>query len=143
MDGFAPLSWITLLGRLALAVGMGAAIGMDRELSEKAAGLRTNMLVALGSALFVLAPIQSGLFEQEPSALGRVIQGAITGVGFIGAGSILQKNRVQGLTSAAAVWISSSLGIAVGLGQWQLGLIGAALALMILRLMKVLEHEML
>jgi putative Mg2+ transporter-C (MgtC) family protein len=141
MGDFAPLPWTSLLGRLALATALGAVIGMDRELSEKAAGLRTNMLVALGSALFVLVPIQSGLAQQEFSALGRVIQGTITGVGFIGAGSILQKGRVRGLTSAAAVWISASLGIAVGLGQWKLALTGAVIALMILRLMKVLEQK--
>lgn len=137
-----PLPWGNLLGRLALAIGMGAIIGMDREYSEKPAGLRTNMLVALGSALFVMAPIQSGLFSQDSSSLGRIVQGVITGVGFIGAGSILQKDRVKGLTSAAAVWISSSLGIAVGLGEWELGLIGVILAMIILRLMKVIEHQL-
>lgn len=142
MDVLTPLPWFKLLGRLALAVGLGAAIGMEREFSEKAAGLRTNMLVALGSALFVMVPIQSGFAAEEPSSLGRVIQGIITGVGFIGAGSILQKNRVRGLTSAAAVWISASLGIAIGLGQWKLGVIGAVLALIILRLMKLLEHKL-
>jgi putative Mg2+ transporter-C (MgtC) family protein len=142
MDAFAPLGWLIVMGRLALAVGLAASIGIERELSEKAAGLRTNMLVALGTALFVLVPIQSGLAQQEPSALGRVIQGTITGVGFIGAGSILQKGRVRGLTSAAAVWISASLGIAVGLGQWELALIGAVMAVTILRLMKLLEQKM-
>jgi putative Mg2+ transporter-C (MgtC) family protein len=141
MNDFAPLSWLDMLGRLALAVALGASIGMERELSEKAAGLRTNMLVALGTTLVVLVPIQSGLAQQEPSALGRIIQGAITGVGFIGAGAILQKNRVRGLTSAAAVWISASLGIAIGLGQWKLAITGVGLALVILRLMKLLEQK--
>lgn len=65
MNDFAPLSWLDMLGRLALAVALGASIGMERELSEKAAGLRTNMLVALGSTLFILVPIQSGLAQQE------------------------------------------------------------------------------
>lgn len=141
MDGLTPLSWLTVLGRLALAVALGAAIGVERELSEKAAGLRTNMLVSLGAALTVLVPIQSGLVVADPSALGRTLQGVITGVGFIGAGSILQKSRVRGLTSAAAVWVSASLGIAMGLGQWKLALTGVALTLMILRMMKLLEER--
>jgi putative Mg2+ transporter-C (MgtC) family protein len=141
MNDFAPLPWLVMLGRLALAVALGASIGMERELSEKAAGLRTNMLVALGSALFVLVPLQSGLAQQDPSTLGRIIQGTITGVGFIGAGSILQKGRVRGLTSAAAVGISAGLGIAVGLGQWKLAITGAGLSLLILRGVKLLEDK--
>jgi putative Mg2+ transporter-C (MgtC) family protein len=141
MNDFAPLPWLVMLGRLALAVALGASIGMERELSEKAAGLRTNMLVALGSTLFVLVPLQSDLAQQDPSTLGRIIQGTITGVGFIGAGSILQKGRVRGLTSAAAVWISAGLGIAVGLGQWKLAITGAGLSLLILRGVKLLEHK--
>jgi putative Mg2+ transporter-C (MgtC) family protein len=141
MDFSMPLPWLVLLGRLALAVALGALVGIDRELSEKAAGLRTNMLVALGASLFVLIPIQSGLVEAEPSVLGRVIQGIITGVGFIGAGSILQKSRVKGLTSAAAVWMSAGLGLAAGLGQWKLAVTGAMITLIILRLMKFVEKK--
>jgi putative Mg2+ transporter-C (MgtC) family protein len=141
MDFSMPLPWLVLLGRLALAVALGALVGIDRELSEKAAGLRTNMLVALGASLFVLIPIQSGLVEAEPSVLGRVIQGIITGVGFIGAGSILQKSRVRGLTSAAAVWMSAGLGLAAGLGQWKLAVTGSVITLIILRLMKFVEKK--
>jgi len=141
MDFSMPLPWLALFGRLALAVALGALVGIDRELSEKAAGLRTNMLVALGASLFVLMPIQSGLVEAEPSVLGRVLQGIITGVGFIGAGSILQKSRVRGLTSAAAVWVSAGLSMAASLGQWELAVTGAVITLIILRLMKFLEKK--
>jgi len=133
------VSWLVVVGRLLLAVVLGAFIGFDREYSKKAAGLRTNMLVALGAALFILGPIQSGLAEDNPSALARTIEGIIAGVGFIGAGSIFREERVRGLTSAAAVWISAGLGIAAGLGEWQIGLLGATFALIILRLMKWLE----
>jgi putative Mg2+ transporter-C (MgtC) family protein len=126
-------------GRLGLAVILGALIGFDREYSQKEAGLRTNMLVTLGSAIFVLLPIQTGLADTDANTLARSIQGIITGVGFVGAGSILRGNEIRGLTSATAIWISAGIGMACGLGQWQLGLLGTGFALMILRLMKLLE----
>jgi putative Mg2+ transporter-C (MgtC) family protein len=135
----APMSWWVVVARFALALGLGALIGLDRELSHKAAGLRTNMLVTLGTALLVIAPIQSGLAEADGSNLARVIQGVVTGVGFVGAGSIFREDRVRGLTSAAAVWVSAGVGIAAGLGQWQAGLLGTLLALGILRIVKWLE----
>jgi len=117
-------------------------IGIDRELGEKAAGLRTNMLVSLGAALFVLVPIQVELTATDTTALARTLQGIITGVGFVGAGSILREGRVRGLTSATAVWISAALGISAGLGLWQLGLMGMGFAIAILRLIKLLEKRM-
>jgi putative Mg2+ transporter-C (MgtC) family protein len=135
------VSLIDVMGRLALAVGFGALIGFDREFSNKAAGLRTNMLVALGAAIFVLVPIQSNIAVDDTTIMGRVIQGIITGVGFVGAGSILRQDRVRGLTSAAAVWISASVGVAAGLGLWEIGLVGTGLALTILRIMKWFEHH--
>lgn len=135
----APMSWWVVVARFLLALGLGALIGLDRELSHKAAGLRTNMLVTLGTALLVIAPIQSGLAEADGSNLARVIQGVVTGVGFVGAGSIFREDRVRGLTSAAAVWVSAGVGIAAGLGQWQAGLLGTLLALGILRVVKWLE----
>jgi putative Mg2+ transporter-C (MgtC) family protein len=142
MASLAPIPWLDITGRVALASAFGAIIGLDREYSEKPAGLRTNMLVALGAALFVLTPIQSGIAQADGSALARTLQGIITGVGFVGAGSILREERVRGLTSATAVWISAALGIAAGLGQWQLSLIGAGFALVILRLLKFLEKHL-
>jgi putative Mg2+ transporter-C (MgtC) family protein len=133
MNEFSPISWLVVVGRLLLAIALGAAIGLDREFGEKAAGLRTNMLVALGAALFVLVPVQSGLAAADATALARSLQGIITGVGFVGAGSILRADRVHGLTSATAVWIS---------GLWQLGLVGAGFALAILRYLKFLEKQL-
>lgn len=124
-----------------MAIFFGAAIGLDREFSAKAAGLRTNMLVSLGACLFVLVPIQSGIAESDSTALARILQGIITGVGFVGAGSILREERVRGLTSATAVWISAGVGIAAGFGLWQLSLLGTGLALIILRLFKIIENR--
>ena len=96
MPPLAPIPWLDIAGRLALASAFGALIGLDREYSEKPAGLRTNMLVALGSSLFVLVPIQSGIAQTDGSALARTLQGIITGVGFVGAGSILREGKIQG-----------------------------------------------
>ncbi|TVQ06921.1 MAG: MgtC/SapB family protein [Leptolyngbya sp. DLM2.Bin27] len=141
MTSFSPIPWINVAGHLAVAVILGAVIGLDREYSHKAAGLRTNMLVSLGSALFMTATIQSGMAEVEGTALPRAVQGVITGVGFVGAGSILREDRVRGLTSATAVWVSAGAGMAAGLGLGQLGLMGTGFALVILRLMKFAENQ--
>ncbi len=141
MTSVVPIPWINVAGHLAVAVILGALIGLDREYSHKAAGLRTNMLVSLGSALFMTATIQSGMAEVEGTALPRALQGVITGVGFVGAGSILRENRVRGLTSATAVWVSAGAGVAAGLGLWQLGLMGTGFALIILRLVKFAEDQ--
>lgn len=140
MVALTPIPWIAVAGRLSLAVILSGLIGVDRELSQKAAGLRTNMLVSLGAALFVLISIQSGLAQSDGTALARTLQGVITGVGFVGAGSILREDRVRGLTSATAVWISAGVGIAAGLGLWQLSALGTGLALIILRLIKLVEE---
>lgn len=139
---FAPTSWFDVSARLLLAVFLGAMVGLERELGDKAAGLRTNMLVCLGAAFFMLVPIQAGALETDTTALGRILQGVITGVGFIGAGSIMRQERVRGLTSAAGIWVAAGLGIAAGLGEWELGLIGLLLTLLILGGVKRLERWM-
>lgn len=141
MASLAPIPWPNIAARLCTAVVFGAVIGIDREYSDKPAGLRTNMLVALGAALFVLVPIQSGVAESDSTALARTLQGIITGVGFVGAGSILREGQVRGLTSATAVWISAGVGVAAGLGDWPLSFIGTVLALVILRLVKFAEKH--
>lgn len=105
------------------------------------------MLVSLGSALFILVPIQLGGAQQSSDALSRVIQGVAAGVGFLGAGEILRESRVgsekvkiRGLTSAAAIWVSAALGTVVGCGLWLTGVIGALLAWFILSGVKKLEQ---
>ena len=132
---FAPLDWLHISLRLGIALLVGAIIGLERETKSKPAGLRTNMLVSFGSALVVLVPIQIGAAEQNLDVLGRAISGVISGVGFIGGGTILRESRVKGLTSAAAIWVSAALGITVGCGLWLLGLIGALVTWIILRLL--------
>ncbi|TVP70164.1 MAG: MgtC/SapB family protein [Leptolyngbya sp. LCM1.Bin17] len=142
MTSLSPIAWSEVAVHLCIAVILGALIGLDREYSHKAAGLRTNMLVSLGSALFMAATIQSGMAAAEGTALPRSLQGVITGVGFVGAGAILRQDRVRGLTSATAVWVSAGVGVAAGLGLWQLGLLGTGLALIILRLVKFAENRL-
>ncbi|WP_332950422.1 MULTISPECIES: MgtC/SapB family protein [unclassified Microcoleus] len=127
---------------------VGGIIGWERQLRHKPAGLRTHMLVSMGSALFVLIPLAIGKNENARDAIERVIQGIAAGVGFLGGGEILRQNQqeagkteVRGLTSAAAIWVSAALGTAAGCGLWQLALIGAFMSLFVLRVIKELERR--
>ncbi len=120
--------------RLTLAALLGGVLGYERERLGKAAGLRTHMLVSLGSALFVLAPLQSGAAAGDVT---RVIQGIATGIGFIGAGAILKLAEpghveIKGLTTASTVWITAAVGMAVGAGQLWLPLFATGLVFVIL-----------
>lgn len=106
-----------ILLRLGLAVILGAAIGYEREMKGKDAGLRTHILVSLGAAIFVLVPVVSGM---QIADMSRVMQGVIAGVGFLGAGAILKQENdhiVKGLTTAASIWIAAAIGVAVGYGR--------------------------
>lgn len=110
--------------RLTAALVLGAIVGYEREQAGKAAGLRTHMLVAMGTALFVLAASQSGM---NLDGVSRVIQGLATGIGFIGAGAILKLSatrEIQGLTTAAGIWVTAAIGVTVGLGALGLALLG-------------------
>jgi putative Mg2+ transporter-C (MgtC) family protein len=126
--------------RLIVAMAFGAVIGIQRERAGKPAGLRTHMLVASGAAVFVMA---GGEFGMNPDSVSRVIQGLITGIGFLGAGAILKledKRQVEGLTTAAGIWMTAALGVAVGLGRFGLALVATFLAWMTLSLVQQLEH---
>jgi putative Mg2+ transporter-C (MgtC) family protein len=144
---FDPNDWLNITFRLGMALVFGAILGIERQIGRKPAGLRTHMLVSLGSALLVMVPLQIvGTAAEGDDAISRTIQGIATGVGFIGAGEILRENqtrtrldRVRGLTSASAIWVSAGLGIAAGCGLWQMGLIGSILALVVLTVLKRLE----
>ena len=141
-----PVSEATLLLRLGLSLLAGGLIGLERQLEHKPAGLRTHMLVSLGAALFVLTSIQTGMAQADPGVVSRIMQGLITGIGFLGAGEIFSAAssqptdpRIQGLTSAAAIWVSAALGTAAGCGLWLLSLAGAGLVLLVLWAVKKLE----
>lgn len=121
--------------RLFLAGLLGAALGYERESQGKAAGLRTHMLVALGAALFVIAP---GLAWSMDDAMSRVIQGIITGIGFICAGTIIKGNDtgdVRGLTTAAGLWLTAAMGVAVGLGNEATAVLSTLIALFVLHVL--------
>jgi len=123
-----------LFVRLLLAALLGGVLGYEREHRGKAAGVRTHMLVSMGSALFVLVPQLGGM---QLADMSRVIQGIVAGIGFLGAGAIIKNHseeNVQGLTTAAGVSMTSAIGIACGLGRESTAVIGALLALIVLAL---------
>ncbi|AFY61309.1 MgtC/SapB family protein [Synechococcus sp. PCC 6312] len=135
---FSPDDIFTISLRLGMAFFVGGAIGLNRQQPGRPAGLRTYMAVSVGSALFVMLPLQAGIDLNSTNALSRTVQGVATGVGFIGAGLILQqsshgvKPEVKGLTSAAALWLTAGLGTAAGCGLWITSLIGTLMTLVIL-----------
>ncbi len=115
--------------RLTVAALLGGLLGIEREHKGKAAGIRTHMLVAMGSALFVLVSQQAGIIATDMS---RVIQGLIAGIGFLGAGTILKghaEEKVQGLTTAAGIWMTAAIGMAAGLGLEVTAVLSTLLAL--------------
>ncbi len=123
------VDWTDVL-KLLIAAGLGALLGFERERTKKPAGLRTHMLVALGSALFTIISID--FFPNDPA---RIAAGIVTGIGFLGAGTIFRaKDHVQGLTTAASVWTVAAVGMAVALGYYALATIAVVLALIILEL---------
>jgi putative Mg2+ transporter-C (MgtC) family protein len=132
---------VRILVRLLTATILAGIIGYERESSGKAAGLRTHMLVANGSAIFVLAAFESGMDVADAS---RVIQGVAAGIGFIGAGAILKvasEREIQGLTTAASIWMTAAVGLAAGLGRLGLATIAATLTWVILAVLDRLEPK--
>jgi putative Mg2+ transporter-C (MgtC) family protein len=135
--------------RLLAAAGVGLAIGLNRDLRGKPIGMRTLALVSLGAAIVSLAAIRFGELAAYPDALSRIVQGIIqgilTGVGFIGAGVILRDREAQtvyGLTTAATVWVTAALGIACALAAWSLVLVGTVLTLLILLGLRWIERRL-
>jgi putative Mg2+ transporter-C (MgtC) family protein len=132
---------IRVIIRLIAAVILGSIIGYERERAGKAAGLRTHILVTLGTCVFILACSGAGMGSD---ALSRVIQGIITGIGFLGAGSILKLNDerdIQGLTTAAGIWMTSAIGVTIGLGEIGLALLGAILTITVLAVLGQVDYK--
>jgi putative Mg2+ transporter-C (MgtC) family protein len=116
-----------LLGRLLLAAVLGGAIGAERELNDQAAGLRTHMLLTIGACLFTLVSAYGfgGGVGTDPSRLAAQI---VTGIGFLGGGAIVRQGlTVKGLTTAASIWATASVGVAIGAGSYVLGIGGTLL----------------
>jgi putative Mg2+ transporter-C (MgtC) family protein len=141
---FTRLEWHELaraLVRLCAATLLGGAVGWERELRRRSAGLRTHILVAVGSTSFMtMATVLAGpSAERDPT---RVIQGVATGIGFLGAGVIMtvkDERRVRGLTTAASIWATAALGVAIGAGQLIFATALTVLTLVVLALLRRLE----
>jgi putative Mg2+ transporter-C (MgtC) family protein len=126
--------------RLLAATFCGGLIGIQRESTRKPAGLRTHVLVSVATAAFIVACSASGM---SSDGVSRVIQGIVTGIGFLGAGNILKlshEHEIKGLTTAASVWMTAAIGVVIGLGNLGIGLIVTVLALIILSLARF-EHS--
>jgi putative Mg2+ transporter-C (MgtC) family protein len=124
--------------RLTLALLLGGLLGYEREVKGKAAGVRTHMLVCLGASIFVMLLEMDGA---DHDAMSRVIQGVVAGIGFLCAGTILKGEKiadVQGLTTAAGLWATAAVGVAVGLGHEATAVLGTLMALLILHIVPLL-----
>ena len=142
---FSTLEQLVLSGpsvkRLLMASGMGAAVGLEREWRHKDSGLRTNILICMGSALFtIMSVVIAG--DNSPNR-GQIASNIVQGIGFLGAGLILHtKNRVLGLTSAATVWVVAAIGITCGAGLYIVAALATLLVLISLQLIGLLEGRL-
>ena len=139
LNNFGQIERVLL--RVLAATLLGAVVGFERERAGKPAGFRTHILVSLGTAIVVLACAGS---QMGMDGLSRVIQGIVTGIGFIGAGSILkldQERHIQGLTTAAGLWMTAAIGVACGLGTIGLALIATVMTLIVLGVLRAIEQR--
>lgn len=117
-----------LILRLVLAMILGALVGLEREMHDRPAGLRTHMLVCIGAALFAIISLSVG--DADPA---RIAAGVVTGIGFLGAGAIFRsKDHIKGLTTAADLWVVAAIGLAAGVGEYMLALIAALIVFLVL-----------
>jgi putative Mg2+ transporter-C (MgtC) family protein len=126
---------------LLIAAALGALLGYQREHVGKPAGLRTHMLVSLGTAVFKVTPALAGI---EGAALARVIQGVATGIGFIGGGAILKltdARQIRGLTTAASIWMAAAVGVAAGMGRHATAVLGTIAGFLVLSALGTLEFR--
>ena len=135
--------WPNDVTTVVLAVVLGATIGLEREISGKAAGLRTNILICVGAAVFTI--ISKQMAAEHGGSATRIAAQIVTGVGFLGAGAIIQdRGGVHGLTTAATIWLVASIGMACGAGFYRLAVIGTGIAIIVLigvaKLAKPLER---
>lgn len=136
-------TWTEAMIRLLAATAAGGMIGVNRELTQKPAGLRTHALVALGAALVTVTAVQLGapVNGSQADPVARVIQGLVAGIGFLGGGVIVhtEGRNVKGLTTAATIWVAAALGISCAIGQWRVAAGTAGIALIVLVLGNPIE----
>lgn len=135
-----PLA-LSILKKMLLAIFLGALIGVEREVAHKSAGMRTHALVALGSALFTITPTLLSGPTIDPTRIAAQI---VTGIGFLGAGIIFfdqSHSRVQGLTTAAGVWVSAAIGVAVGFGLYEVSVWATFLTILVFWVLWPIEQK--
>ncbi len=148
MSEFLAIFQVQLLAKLLIAVLLGGAIGLEREIAGKPAGLRTNILICVGAALFMHLSISVGDIGYSPDGhpygdVTRIAAQIVTGVGFLGAGTIMQaRGTIVGLTSAATIWVVAAIGSTVGAGYYVQALGAGALVMVVLGGMGALEHRL-
>lgn len=133
---------IRISTRLLVALVVGGLVGLQRELTHKPAGLRTHMLLALGTALILITAEEAGMSKSD---LSRVVQGLVTGIGFLGGGAILklaEEHEIHGLTSAAGLWLTAAAAAAAGLGRLGLAIVGVCLGLLVLAAFVKIEDQL-
>jgi len=129
---------IDLARRLLLAAALGAVLGLEREYHRKPAGLRTNILIALGSALFTIVSIVVGTRGGTPD---RITAQVVTGIGFLGGGAILRSGTtVHGMTTAATIWVNAAIGIAAGAGEFAIASLTTLLTIVVLAVLAPIER---
>lgn len=128
-----------LVQRLCLSAALGAVLGLEREWHQKYAGLRTNILIAIGSTLFTLMSIDLSVSAGGDAT--RVASQIVTGIGFLGGGAILRtRGEVRGLTTAAMIWVNAAIGVAVGGGEYHVAIIATGVTLVVLVLLNPVER---
>ncbi|MDD5042398.1 MAG: MgtC/SapB family protein [Candidatus Omnitrophica bacterium] len=137
---------LEMIARLSLTVILSGLIGLERQVHRRDAGLRTHILVALGSSLIMLTSLYVFDIYKDKVALdpARIAAGVITGIGFLGAGTIIREpERVKGLTTAASLWVVSAIGLAVGVGFIKVSIYTTAFVLLVLHLLRYIENRIL
>lgn len=135
------VSWIAAIERIAAAGALTAGLGLERELSQQPAGLRTHMLIGFGAALFTV-----GGLSVDGASPTRIAAQVVSGIGFLGAGAILREehpDRIRGVTTAANIWVAAAIGLACGLGLYLPALFVAVLALVVLAVLRRVERTVL
>ena len=141
-QSLSTIPWVTVFERLLAAILCGALIGIEREFQRKQAGLRTMILICMGSALYITVSQLASLSAEQPFDITRVAAQVVTGVGFLGAGTIIvARGQIHGLTTAATIWTIAAVGLVIGAGYTLLGLAVTVLILVILTLIRPIEHK--
>lgn len=140
------MSEIEIISRLAISFVLGGLIGLERQIHRRAAGLRTHILVCVGSCLMMIISIY--MFEQYKNTANvdpsRIAANVVTGIGFLGAGAIMRENeRIKGLTTAATLWLIAGIGLAIGCGFYLAGVVSTVLALLSLLFLGRMERQLL